>query len=88
MSASSSRERRELRRRAHALRPVVHVGGRGLTDAVIEQVERALVDHELIKVRISGDRADRRATADAIVKATGGTLAGLIGGVAILYRPS
>ena len=43
-------QRRYVRGRAQSLRPVVQVGRSGITDDVLREVARALVDHELIKV--------------------------------------
>ncbi len=53
-------ERLTLRARAHPLRPVVLLGGAGLTDAVLKETDRALAAHELIKVRVPGDDRDAR----------------------------
>jgi RNA-binding protein len=60
MPALTPSERRELRARAHALRPVVLVGHQGLTPAVLHEIDVALTAHELVKVRASGDERDRR----------------------------
>jgi RNA-binding protein len=49
-------------------------------------VDAALADHELIKVRIAGDREQRRAIAEQLSNAAACALAGMIGGVAIFYR--
>src|ERR1700722_6453991 len=58
----SENQRRFLRGRAHALKPIIHIGGNGLTEAVARETARALEDHELIKVRARGaDRAAREA---------------------------
>jgi RNA-binding protein len=57
------RERKALKARAHALDPVVHIGGKGLTDAVFAEIDRALAAHELIKVRAGGMERDERETA-------------------------
>ena len=40
-----------LKARAHGLEPVVIIGGKGLTDEAVKEVDRALTAHELIKVR-------------------------------------
>jgi RNA-binding protein len=58
----TSRERSNLKARAHALEPVVLVGHHGVTDAVVTEIDRALTAHELIKVRV--DVADRLARAE------------------------
>ena len=82
------RERAHLKARAHALEPVVHIGGSGATDRVIAEIERALTAHELIKVKInSDDRADRVALGDEICARTAATAVHRVGKVLILWRP-
>ncbi len=46
-------QRRQLRGLAHALKPVVQVGQQGVTEMVIKQLETALYDHELVKVKVN-----------------------------------
>jgi RNA-binding protein len=83
----TSKDRKYLRGLAHALSPVVIVGQRGLTDSVVRQVDQALTDHELIKVRIGGESpTDRDEAATALGERTGCGVAGIIGRVLILYR--
>lgn len=43
----TSAERKTLKARAHALNPIIHLGEKGLTEAVIAEVGRALAAHEL-----------------------------------------
>lgn len=57
------RERKALKARAHALDPVVHIGEKGLTEAVIAEIDRALMAHELIKVRAGSMERDEREAA-------------------------
>jgi RNA-binding protein len=84
----TGKERRHLRALAHRLSPVVIVGQRGLTAAVVRQIDTALLDHELIKVRLGAEAPiDREEAGSAIVSATGAESAGAIGRVLILYRP-
>jgi len=52
MPGLSPTRRRELKARAHALDPVVFIGGAGLSPAVLAEIDRALKSHELIKVRV------------------------------------
>jgi len=84
----SGSDRRHLRSLAHALDPVVQIGAAGVTPGAIAALDRALTDHELVKVRIARERDERRAIADALADETRSALAGLIGHVAVLYRPA
>ncbi len=85
----SSRQRKHLRGLAHGLSPVVLIGVKGLAAEQVKAVEEALLAHELIKVRFleHKDKEEKRKLIDAIVEATGAVVAGIIGHVAILYRP-
>jgi RNA-binding protein len=84
----SERARRHLRGLAHALKPVILMGNAGLTPAVSAETERALHDHELIKVKApGGDRARRDALFAALAESTASALVHRIGHVAVLYRP-
>lgn len=60
MPQLSPLERRELRARAHHLHPVVSIAGNGLTESVLEEIDRALKAHELIKIRVYGDDREIR----------------------------
>lgn len=76
-----------LRARAHHLNPVVMVGQRGLTDAVIQETDTALRAHELIKVRVFGDeREERIAICEALCEAVDAQLVQHIGKLLVLYR--
>ena len=86
MSDLSGKQRRWLRAQAHGLEPVVQVGGKGLTDGVVAETDRALDAHELIKVRLVGDRDEREATAAELAERAGAEALGIVGRVAMLYR--
>ena len=78
---------RRLRALAHHLRPVVLLGGKGLTDAVTQETDGALAHHELIKVRSSADgKQARREELQRLADATGAQLVQLIGRIGVLYR--
>lgn len=53
--------RSELRALAHALKPVVIIGDKGLTDAVMAEIDRSLAAHELVKVKAATDEREARA---------------------------
>ena len=83
-----SRERTQLKARAHHLKPVVRVGNAGLSDAFIAEVDRALADHELIKVQLdANDRDERTAAAEEICARTTSALVQHLGKVLVLWRP-
>ena len=84
----SSAERKSLRRLAHDLRPVVHIGEEGLTPRVVRALDEALEDHELVKLKINHEREERRELADEAARETGSALAGSVGRIAILFRPA
>ena len=84
----SERQRRHLRGIAHSLQPVIRLGSAGLTDAVARETDRALTDHELIKVKApGGDRDARDALFAELARRSGSALVHRIGNVAVLYRP-
>jgi RNA-binding protein len=81
----SAVQRKRLRALAHPLEPIVRVGKSGVTDAVVGAAERALFDHELIKVRLY-EPEDKRAMATELASRTSASLCGLLGHTVILYK--
>jgi RNA-binding protein len=80
-------QKKHLRRLAHPLQPVVTLGNAGLTDAVVKELDRALQDHELVKVRARApDREQRDAWLAELARRTRGILVQRIGNVAVIYR--
>ena len=89
MKSLNSSQRRELRARAHALRPVVLIGDDGLTPGVLAETERALAAHELIKIRITGaEREDRETLLAEVCAGTGAAPVQHIGKILVIYRES
>ncbi|HEV8629903.1 MAG TPA: YhbY family RNA-binding protein, partial [Thermoanaerobaculia bacterium] len=81
-------ERRRLRARAHDLAPVAQVGRQGVSAPLMAEIDRALTSHELIKIRLRGERGEREAQAGEIAERLGCAVVGTVGGVAILFRPA
>ncbi len=78
---------RELKAKAHHLNPVILIGAKGLTEAVIAETDEALKAHELIKIKMNGiEREDRALIAQEIVDTLNATLVQLIGNMAVIYR--
>jgi len=87
--ALSSSQIRYLRGLAHPLKPLLLLGGKGVTAGVLKELEQALDDHELIKVRLTGDdRAARAADLAKLVESSRAETVQTIGHVAVLYRRS
>ncbi|WP_455212685.1 ribosome assembly RNA-binding protein YhbY [Kaarinaea lacus] len=89
MKALNSKQKRYLRSLAHKLKPVVIIGGAGLSEGVINEISQSIEHHELIKVRINAaDRQSRIDMTQAICDATNSTLVFSIGHIAVFYRPA
>jgi RNA-binding protein len=83
----TEKQKRELRGRGHALKPVVSIGNSGLSKAVLRELELSLEHHELMKVRIGGaDRDGRSKIIDRICTKLDVELVQAIGHIALLYH--
>lgn len=83
----SGKQRRYLRSLGHELRPVVQIGRDGLDDGLVAAVDRALTDHELVKIKV-GEAAnlDRHDAAAALAARTRSEVAQVLGHTVLLYR--
>ena len=85
----TSAQVRFLRGHAHDLKAILQVGGKGITDALVAEVDNALEQHELIKVKVaSEDRDARDAMIADLAQRCGAALVQRIGHTAVLYKPS
>ncbi len=85
--ALSQDRKKALRTIGHKLNPVVIVAGNGLNENVLMEINRALEDHELIKVKYSvGDRELKQELIQLTIKSCRATLVQAIGNVALLFR--
>ncbi|HSR99561.1 MAG TPA: ribosome assembly RNA-binding protein YhbY [Kofleriaceae bacterium] len=83
----SGKQRRHLRGLGHELRPIVQIGKGGIDEGLVAAVDQALVDHELVKVKV-GEAAglDRHDAAESIAQRTSSEVAQVLGNVVLLYR--
>lgn len=89
MSKKDNQDIKQLRAIGHKLKPVVTIAGKGLTENVIVELDRALTDHELIKVKIAVGSRDTRAQITREISAlTRAELIQSIGNVVVLLRRS
>jgi RNA-binding protein len=85
----STKQKQQLKGLAHKLKPIVMIGNNGLTAAVNSEIDRALNDHELIKIRIqSTDRDLRRQLFTDLCEANSAELVQVIGAIGVIYRKS
>ena len=84
----TNRQIRYLRSLCHELAPVVMVADKGLSENVRSEIQGALDSHELIKIKLRGDREQREAWIEAILDETSAELVQKIGQVACFYRPN
>lgn len=71
----------------HHLKPIVTVSENGITEGVQLELERALNDHELIKVKVScADREHKQALIEELVISCNCELVQTIGKTALIYR--
>jgi RNA-binding protein len=83
----TGKQRRHLRGLGHDLRPIVQVGKDGIDDGLVAAVTRALLDHELVKIKIGEAAAlDRHDAADDIAQRTRSEVAQVLGNTVLLYR--
>ena len=83
----SPAQRKTLKARAHALHPVVLIGGNGLSPGVLEEIDVSLRAHELIKVHVAGeDRDTRTLMMDEICERLGADPVQCIGRMLVVYR--
>jgi len=67
--------------------PIVMLGNAGLTDAVAAELDRALSDHELVKVSARiGERTARNEALALLAGRTASELVQRIGHVGVFYR--
>ncbi len=85
----TSAQTRFLRGHAHGLKALMQVGGKGLTPALVAELDQVLERHELVKVKVGADDREARDQMIAeLAKQTGAALVQRIGHTATLYRPS
>lgn len=83
----SQAQKKAFRSIGHHLDPVVTVSENGASEGVLAELDRALGDHELIKVKLAlADRDDRATMLDELITASNAELIQTIGKMALLYR--
>ena len=85
----TNKQKQFLKTKAHDLKPVILLGGNGLTEGVVAEIDNALNFHELIKIKVPGeDREQKVLIMDAIVIETKAEKVQVIGKILVLFRQS
>ena len=80
-------QKKQFKSIGHQLKPIVTIADNGLTEGVLAELDRALHDHELIKIQLRlAERDDRKAVLDELCKKSSSILVQSIGKVALVYR--
>lgn len=87
MTTISSQQKKQFRAIGHHLRPAVTIGSKGLTASVLNELDRALHDHELIKVKINMGGRSNKAALLQLVDSLSVSVIQTIGHTALIYKP-
>ena len=83
----SEEQIRFLKKSAHHLKPVVQVGKKGVSLALINEINQALLDHELIKVQVLPvQKPELDENVRELTLKTGAEHIATIGNVIILFK--
>ena len=83
-------QKKYLRGLAHAYKPVVHIGQKGLSENLAASLEEALDSHELIKVKFIDfkEKEQKKELLRKLEEESRCELVGMTGHIAILFRPN
>jgi RNA-binding protein len=83
----SAARKKQFRTLGHKLNPIVTIAGKGLSESVLLELNRALDDHELIKVKLAlAEREERKEIVTELQALPNVELIQEIGKVVLLYR--
>ena len=83
----SNAQKRELKARAQRLEPAVRLGHGGVSEAFLKGLDEALTLHELVKVKFTDFKEEKKTLAPEIAEKTGSELVMRVGNVAVYFRP-
>jgi len=86
MSTLTNAKIRELKARAQLMKPTLKVGHDGLSTQFIAALDEALKHHDLVKVKFSDFKEDKKTLSPQLAEKTGSELIMRVGNVAVLYR--
>lgn len=85
----TGKQRAQLKRLSHGMKPLMQIGKNGITPGVIEQIDRLLEDHELVKIALLQNTAvDLDEAAQMLTEGLDAEFVQGIGSKLTLYRAS
>jgi RNA-binding protein len=79
----------QLKSEANQIDPIINIGKNGVTDTLIEELNKQIKAKKLVKVRVlksAEEGKDLKAIAEEIASATRSTLIEIRGRIVVLYR--
>jgi RNA-binding protein len=86
MEELTNAELRKLKARAQLMEPMLKVGKAGLSEGFLKTVDQALALHELVKIKFSEFKEEKKTLAPAMAEKTSSHLIMRVGNVAVLFR--
>lgn len=83
----SNSQIRKFKAAGQLLEPMLKVGKAGLSEGFIQSVDTALTQHELIKIKFSDFKEQKKELAPLLAEKTSSHLVMRVGNVLVLYRP-
>ena len=78
--------KKQMRAIGHHLKPIVLVGDQGMSTGLLEELNRALNDHELIKIKVRAERDARKVLIASLCEETGAQCVQSTGAMALLIQ--
>ena len=82
------REKKLIKKLSHDLKPLIRIGKNGVTPSTIANIDKALTNHELIKIKYLEHKDQKKTLTRQIIEETGSQLIDQLGNTATLYRES
>lgn len=81
----------ELRKKAHALQPLVHIGKAGIGQNLFQEVTKQLKAHKLVKIKLLKNFMDdipmtKRALGEELATKTNAVLISVVGNTVVLWK--
>lgn len=83
----SNAQKRELKARAQRLEPAIRLGHGGVSESFLKGLDEALTLHELVKVKFTDFKEEKKTLAPHIAEKTSSELIMRVGNVAVFFRP-